>query len=68
MKLPKWLVGTTDGVNYVISKDAGDMPSGGVTIPVHQGPTQAQIDILEKSGCNVRVVYHVQTLGKPNVN
>ena len=56
MKLPKWLVGTTDGVNFVISTDKGDMPNGTI-IPVHEEPTQDQISILEKSGCNVRVIY-----------
>lgn len=56
MKLPKWLVGTTDGVNFVISTDKGDMPEGTI-IPVHEGPTQQQIDTLEKTGCKVRVIY-----------
>ena len=54
---PKWLVGTTDGVNFVISTDHGDMPSKGTIIPVDQSPTENQIDVLVKSGCNVRVIY-----------
>jgi hypothetical protein len=61
MKLPKWLVGTTDGKNFVISTDRGDMPTKGMVIPVHEGPTRQQIDILERDGCNVRVVYPENT-------
>lgn len=56
MKLPQWLLGTTDGQNFVISTDEGDMPYGGVTVKVAQAPTKNQVDTLVNSGCNVRVI------------
>lgn len=56
MKIPKWLLGTSDGVNFVASTDKGDMPKG-VIVKVHEEPTPAQIRILENSGCNIRVIH-----------
>lgn len=62
MGIPKWLLGTTDGVNFVASTDKGDMPKG-MIVNVHEEPTPAQISTLEKSGCNIRVIYPTE---KPN--
>lgn len=56
MKIPQWLVGTTDGVNIVISTDMGDMPCKGAIVRVQQAPTDNQINILVENGCNVRVI------------
>lgn len=55
--MKKWWLGSSDGKNYVISQDKGDLPNECTPAPLHQEPTPKQITALQKGGAETVVVW-----------
>lgn len=61
MKKPKkrkWLYGSMDGKNAVISKDRGDLPAYCTPAPLDKAPTEADIEKFLEIGFESIVVCH----------
>lgn len=53
--MPKWWIGSTDGKNYVISKDPMDLPHGARPAPINCDLTDSRLDRLIPNGGSVRI-------------
>lgn len=51
----KLWIGSTDGKNYVISPNRADLPANCTPAPIHNPPTQHQLDILTRNGGSVLI-------------
>jgi hypothetical protein len=56
-KNTKFWIGSKDGIHYVATDDAGELPGGCVPAPISGKLTPEHRRLLEAFGCEVREIY-----------